>query len=55
MDVCEKNIADTDGIHVSVGRYKEDFIQMGEIGGRCRLNKRLLAAEGEHKSPLQSW
>lgn len=36
-------------------RYKEDFIQRGEIGGRCRLNKRALAATGEHKSPLQSW
>uniref|UniRef100_A0A8D3AGN7 EGF domain-specific O-linked N-acetylglucosamine transferase n=1 Tax=Scophthalmus maximus TaxID=52904 RepID=A0A8D3AGN7_SCOMX len=36
-------------------RYKEDFIQKGEIGGHCRLNKRALAAEGEHKSPLQSW
>uniref|UniRef100_A0AAQ5X0W5 EGF domain-specific O-linked N-acetylglucosamine (GlcNAc) transferase n=1 Tax=Amphiprion ocellaris TaxID=80972 RepID=A0AAQ5X0W5_AMPOC len=36
-------------------RYKEDFIQTGEIGGHCRLNKRALAAEGEHKSPLQSW
>uniref|UniRef100_A0A8D0CX36 EGF domain specific O-linked N-acetylglucosamine transferase n=1 Tax=Sander lucioperca TaxID=283035 RepID=A0A8D0CX36_SANLU len=36
-------------------RYREDFIQKGEIGGRCRLNKRALAAEGEHKSPLQSW
>uniref|UniRef100_A0A3Q4AC47 EGF domain-specific O-linked N-acetylglucosamine transferase n=1 Tax=Mola mola TaxID=94237 RepID=A0A3Q4AC47_MOLML len=36
-------------------RYKEDFIQKGEIGGCCRLNKRALAAEGEHKSPLQSW
>ncbi|XP_033939694.1 EGF domain-specific O-linked N-acetylglucosamine transferase isoform X3 [Pseudochaenichthys georgianus] len=36
-------------------RYKEDFIQKGEIGGRCRLNKPALAAEGEHKSPLQSW
>uniref|UniRef100_A0A673AIC8 EGF domain-specific O-linked N-acetylglucosamine transferase n=1 Tax=Sphaeramia orbicularis TaxID=375764 RepID=A0A673AIC8_9TELE len=36
-------------------RYKEDFIQRGEIGGRCKLNRRALAAEGEHKSPLQSW
>uniref|UniRef100_A0A3Q1FG32 EGF domain-specific O-linked N-acetylglucosamine transferase n=1 Tax=Acanthochromis polyacanthus TaxID=80966 RepID=A0A3Q1FG32_9TELE len=36
-------------------RYNEDFIQTGEIGGHCRLNKRALAAEGEHKSPLQSW
>ncbi|XP_057702920.1 EGF domain-specific O-linked N-acetylglucosamine transferase isoform X1 [Corythoichthys intestinalis] len=36
-------------------RYKEDFIQKGEIGGHCRLNKQALAAAGEHKSPLQSW
>uniref|UniRef100_A0A8K9WSD1 EGF domain-specific O-linked N-acetylglucosamine (GlcNAc) transferase n=1 Tax=Oncorhynchus mykiss TaxID=8022 RepID=A0A8K9WSD1_ONCMY len=36
-------------------RYKEDFLQEGEIGGRCSLNSRALAAEGEHKSPLQSW
>ncbi|XP_046882342.1 EGF domain-specific O-linked N-acetylglucosamine transferase [Hypomesus transpacificus] len=36
-------------------RYKEDFLQQGEIGGHCRLNKRALSAEGDHKSPLQSW
>lgn len=36
-------------------RYKEDFIQKDEIGGHCSLNKQALAAEGEHKSPLQSW
>ncbi|XP_077583223.1 EGF domain-specific O-linked N-acetylglucosamine transferase [Stigmatopora nigra] len=36
-------------------RYKEDFIQKGEIGGHCRLNKQALAAAGEHNSPLQSW
>ncbi|XP_077430445.1 EGF domain-specific O-linked N-acetylglucosamine transferase isoform X2 [Vanacampus margaritifer] len=36
-------------------RYKEDFIQKGEIGGHCRLNKQALAAAGQHKSPLQSW
>ncbi|XP_054640869.1 EGF domain-specific O-linked N-acetylglucosamine transferase isoform X3 [Dunckerocampus dactyliophorus] len=36
-------------------RYKEDFIQKGEIGGHCRLNQQALAAAGEHKSPLQSW
>lgn len=36
-------------------RYKEDFIQKGELGGSCKLNKQALAAEGEHKSPLQSW
>ncbi|XP_072136636.1 EGF domain-specific O-linked N-acetylglucosamine transferase isoform X1 [Mobula birostris] len=36
-------------------RYKEDFLQEGEIGGLCKLNKEVLMAEGEHKSPLQSW
>uniref|UniRef100_A0A8C5D7R3 EGF domain-specific O-linked N-acetylglucosamine transferase n=1 Tax=Gouania willdenowi TaxID=441366 RepID=A0A8C5D7R3_GOUWI len=36
-------------------RFVEDFIQTGEIGGSCRLNKQALAAEGDHKSPLQSW
>ncbi|XP_076845355.1 EGF domain-specific O-linked N-acetylglucosamine transferase isoform X2 [Brachyhypopomus gauderio] len=36
-------------------RYKEDFLQKGEIGGHCRLNSRALEAEGQHKSPLQSW
>uniref|UniRef100_A0A8B9LGZ1 EGF domain-specific O-linked N-acetylglucosamine transferase n=1 Tax=Astyanax mexicanus TaxID=7994 RepID=A0A8B9LGZ1_ASTMX len=36
-------------------RYKEDFLQKGEIGGRCRLNSAALEAEGQHKSPLQSW
>ncbi|XP_043933841.1 EGF domain-specific O-linked N-acetylglucosamine transferase isoform X2 [Protopterus annectens] len=36
-------------------RYNEDFFQDGEIGGYCDLNKQALLAEGEHKSPLQSW
>ncbi|XP_041047387.1 EGF domain-specific O-linked N-acetylglucosamine transferase isoform X2 [Carcharodon carcharias] len=36
-------------------RYKEDFLQDGEIGGHCKLDKKALLAEGEHKSPLQSW
>ncbi|XP_026871274.2 EGF domain-specific O-linked N-acetylglucosamine transferase [Electrophorus electricus] len=36
-------------------RYKEDFLQLGEIGGHCRLNSSALEAEGQHKSPLQSW
>ncbi|KAL2091396.1 hypothetical protein ACEWY4_013659 [Coilia grayii] len=36
-------------------RYKEDFLQGGEIGGRCRLKAKALVAEGQHKSPLQSW
>ncbi|XP_037831229.1 EGF domain-specific O-linked N-acetylglucosamine transferase isoform X3 [Kryptolebias marmoratus] len=36
-------------------RYKEDFTHTGEIGGHCQLNRHALAAEGDHKSPLQSW
>ncbi|XP_059925701.1 EGF domain-specific O-linked N-acetylglucosamine transferase isoform X1 [Gadus macrocephalus] len=36
-------------------RYKEDFIQHGEMGGHCSLSRASLAAEGDHKSPLQSW
>ncbi|XP_062842194.1 EGF domain-specific O-linked N-acetylglucosamine transferase [Trichomycterus rosablanca] len=36
-------------------RYKEDFLQQGEVGGRCRLNSDALKAEGQHMSPLQSW
>uniref|UniRef100_A0A8C5BX02 EGF domain specific O-linked N-acetylglucosamine transferase n=1 Tax=Gadus morhua TaxID=8049 RepID=A0A8C5BX02_GADMO len=33
----------------------EDFIQHGEMGGHCSLSRASLAAEGDHKSPLQSW
>uniref|UniRef100_A0A672PL28 EGF domain-specific O-linked N-acetylglucosamine transferase n=1 Tax=Sinocyclocheilus grahami TaxID=75366 RepID=A0A672PL28_SINGR len=36
-------------------RYNEDFLEQGEIGGHCILNSKALAAEGTHKSPLQSW
>ncbi|XP_027011599.2 EGF domain-specific O-linked N-acetylglucosamine transferase isoform X2 [Tachysurus fulvidraco] len=36
-------------------RFNEDFLQKGEVGGHCRLNNEVLKAEGEHKSPLQSW
>ncbi|XP_073732068.1 EGF domain-specific O-linked N-acetylglucosamine transferase isoform X2 [Misgurnus anguillicaudatus] len=36
-------------------RYKEDFLETGEIGGHCSLNSEALALEGKHKSPLQSW
>lgn len=36
-------------------RYREDFLEEGEIGGHCKLNKKALVDEGEHKSPLQSW
>ena len=40
---------------LSLYRYKEDFLQRGEIGGQCRLKGKALSAEGQHKSPLQSW
>ncbi|KAK3513007.1 hypothetical protein QTP70_035181, partial [Hemibagrus guttatus] len=36
-------------------RFNEDFLQEGEVGGRCRMNSGALKAEGQHKSPLQSW
>lgn len=36
-------------------RFREDVFKEGQIGGHCRLNKQALKAEGEHKSPLQSW
>ncbi|TTB85606.1 EGF domain-specific O-linked N-acetylglucosamine transferase [Bagarius yarrelli] len=36
-------------------RFKEDFLQKGEVGGHCRLDSGALNAQGEHKSPLQSW
>ncbi|KAM5148914.1 EGF domain-specific O-linked N-acetylglucosamine transferase [Mantella aurantiaca] len=36
-------------------RFKEDFIQDGEIGGRCELDFEKLRSQGHRKSPLQSW
>ncbi|XP_029456924.1 EGF domain-specific O-linked N-acetylglucosamine transferase [Rhinatrema bivittatum] len=36
-------------------RFREDFFQNGEIGGHCTLDKHALLAEGQRKSPLQSW
>ncbi|KAJ7411134.1 EGF domain-specific O-linked N-acetylglucosamine transferase [Willisornis vidua] len=36
-------------------RFKEDFFQKGEIGGHCTLNVKAFLAEGQRKSPLQSW
>uniref|UniRef100_A0A803JWL1 EGF domain-specific O-linked N-acetylglucosamine transferase n=1 Tax=Xenopus tropicalis TaxID=8364 RepID=A0A803JWL1_XENTR len=35
--------------------FKEDFLQEGEIGGRCNLDKQALLSQGAWKSPLQSW
>ncbi|KAG8557079.1 hypothetical protein GDO81_018327 [Engystomops pustulosus] len=39
----------------SQDRFKEDFIQEGEIGGHCDLDSKLLLSQGDRKSPLQSW
>jgi len=36
-------------------KYREDLFQSGDIGGFCRLDKDVLKAQSEHKSPLQSW
>uniref|UniRef100_A0AAA9SZD3 EGF domain-specific O-linked N-acetylglucosamine transferase n=2 Tax=Bos TaxID=9903 RepID=A0AAA9SZD3_BOVIN len=36
-------------------RFKEDFVQSGEIGGYCKLDIRSLMSQGQRKSPLQSW
>ncbi|XP_069062680.1 EGF domain-specific O-linked N-acetylglucosamine transferase [Pleurodeles waltl] len=36
-------------------RFKEDFIQSGEIGGHCKLDIQGLMAQNQRKSPLQSW
>ncbi|XP_064013133.1 EGF domain-specific O-linked N-acetylglucosamine transferase isoform X2 [Pogoniulus pusillus] len=36
-------------------RFKEDFLQKGEIGGHCTLDVQAFLAEGQRKSPLQSW
>jgi protein O-GlcNAc transferase len=35
--------------------FRENIFQLGEVGGYCDLDKRLLNDQGEHKSPLQSW
>lgn len=36
-------------------RFKEDFLQGGDIGGYCKLDRHALVSEGQRKSPLQSW
>ncbi|XP_013380466.1 EGF domain-specific O-linked N-acetylglucosamine transferase isoform X2 [Lingula anatina] len=36
-------------------RFRESVFKQGEIGGHCKLNKKLLREQSEHKSPLQSW
>lgn len=37
-------------------KYRGDVLEDGDIGGwDCKLKKKELLREGEHKSPLQSW
>nr|XP_042130520.1 EGF domain-specific O-linked N-acetylglucosamine transferase [Peromyscus maniculatus bairdii] len=38
-----------------LNRFKEDFLQGGEVGGHCKLDSHALMSEGQRKSPLQSW
>ncbi|XP_062979493.1 EGF domain-specific O-linked N-acetylglucosamine transferase isoform X2 [Elgaria multicarinata webbii] len=36
-------------------RFNEDFFKRGQIGGHCTLDVQNFLAEGQRKSPLQSW
>ncbi|XP_033745660.1 EGF domain-specific O-linked N-acetylglucosamine transferase-like [Pecten maximus] len=36
-------------------RFREDVFIEGQVGGHCKLDKKALKNEGEHKSALQSW
>ncbi|ETE70972.1 putative glycosyltransferase AER61, partial [Ophiophagus hannah] len=36
-------------------RFNEDFFKKGQIGGHCSMNTKAFLAEGQQKSPLQSW
>ncbi|KAL7986201.1 hypothetical protein Chor_011367, partial [Crotalus horridus] len=36
-------------------RFNEDFFKKGQIGGHCNMNTKAFLAEGQQKSPLQSW
>ncbi|KAG8127983.1 putative EGF domain-specific O-linked N-acetylglucosamine transferase protein [Naja naja] len=36
-------------------RFNEDFFKKGQIGGHCSMNTQAFLAEGQQKSPLQSW
>ncbi|XP_032064387.1 EGF domain-specific O-linked N-acetylglucosamine transferase [Thamnophis elegans] len=36
-------------------RFNEDFFKKGQIGGHCNMNTDAFLAEGQQKSPLQSW
>ncbi|XP_042308824.1 EGF domain-specific O-linked N-acetylglucosamine transferase [Sceloporus undulatus] len=36
-------------------RFNEDFFKKGQIGGHCDMDTKNFLAEGQRKSPLQSW
>ncbi|GFR10587.1 EGF domain-specific O-linked N-acetylglucosamine transferase [Trichonephila clavata] len=36
-------------------RYRDDVIREGQVGGYCKVKKKTLKQQGQHKSPLQSW
>ncbi|XP_078241236.1 EGF domain-specific O-linked N-acetylglucosamine transferase isoform X2 [Pogona vitticeps] len=36
-------------------RFNEDFFQKGQIGGSCNMDTQGFLAEGQRRSPLQSW
>nr|XP_056715270.1 EGF domain-specific O-linked N-acetylglucosamine transferase isoform X3 [Euleptes europaea] len=36
-------------------RFNEDFFQKEQIGGHCNMDVKAFLAEGQRKSPLQSW
>ncbi|XP_044307922.1 EGF domain-specific O-linked N-acetylglucosamine transferase isoform X1 [Varanus komodoensis] len=36
-------------------RFNEDFFKKGQIGGHCHMDIQAFLAEGQRKSPLQSW
>ncbi|KAH0512651.1 EGF domain-specific O-linked N-acetylglucosamine transferase [Microtus ochrogaster] len=62
--VCSRNLQycratglylDLRNIKRTQDRFKEDFLQGGEVGGHCKLDRHALLSEGQRKSPLQSW
>ena len=36
-------------------RYREDLLKPGQVGGKCKFDSEKFKAQGDHKSPLQSW
>ncbi|XP_014780252.1 EGF domain-specific O-linked N-acetylglucosamine transferase isoform X1 [Octopus bimaculoides] len=42
-------------LNIGNDRFREDILKENEIGGHCHIFKNLIRAEGQHKSPLQSW